>query len=504
MAGAIAAPAQELRAQALDELHERWPEGRQGQLYIGGEWRPAQSAATFDVHDPATGQVVACTADAGGADADEAVAAADRAFPEWSSLTGEERGAALERLAAVIGEQQHELARTVTLENGKTVPEALAEVTNAARWVKWYAGEAARVHGEYWGEARPDRRYVVLKQPIGVVAAIAPWNFPFSMPIAKVVPPLAAGCTVVLKPAEETPLSGLEIARLAEQAGVMPGALNVVTTADPEPVGTAMLDNPAVRALTFTGSRAVGKTLMAAGSERLVRTLLELGGHAPCLVFEDADLERAVNALMAAKFMCSGQVCVAVNRVYVHRSRHDELVHRLIEGVAKLTVGDGFDPETNIGPLIGDSALRRMEDFVSDAREAGARVEVGGKLAATEQPGAFFEPTVLSGCLPGMKVMHEETFGPLAPVVAFDDEDEAIAAANATPYGLSAFLFTRDTGRGLRVAERLEAGNIAWNGPLASEPQVPFGGVKESGIGRERGLGHLDEFLETKSLAVVL
>ena len=504
MTQATTEPAHELRSQALDELHERWPEGQLGQLYIGGEWRPAQWSATFDVHDPATGAVVAAVADAGAPDAADAVGAASAAFPEWSALTGEERGSALERLSALIFEQQHALARTITLENGKTVPEALAEVISAARAVKWYAGEAARIHGEYWGEARRDRRYMVLKQPIGVVGAITPWNFPFSMPILKVAPALAAGCTVVFKPAEETPLSGLEIARLAAQAGLIPGALNVVTTADPAPVGAVMFESSAVQAVTFTGSRAVGKELMRAGSERVVRMLLELGGHAPCLVFEDADLDRAVEAMMMAKFLCGGQVCVAVNRIYVHRTRHDEFVRRLAERVGALTVGDGFDPGTKVGPLIGDSALRRMQEFVRDARAAGARVEVGGELVASEHAGAFFEPTVLSGCRPGMKVMHEETFGPLAPVVSFDTDDEAIAAANATPYGLSAYFFTRDTGRGLRVAERLDAGNIAWNGPLSSEPQVPFGGVKESGIGRERGLGHVDEFLETKSLAVML
>jgi succinate-semialdehyde dehydrogenase/glutarate-semialdehyde dehydrogenase len=504
MTQTIEAPGQEIRARTLDELHARWGDARIGQLYIGGEWRPAASGATFEVHDPATGEVVADVADAGATDAVDAVAAAEAAFPEWSSRLGEERGEVLDRLAALIIEHQHELARTITLENGKTVPEALAEITGAIRWVKWYAGEAARIHGEYWGEARRDRRYIVLKQPIGVVGAIAPWNFPFSMPIVKVAPALAAGCTVVLKPAEETPLTSLEIARLAELAGLPAGALNVVTTADPAPVGTAILESPAVRAITFTGSRAVGSELMRAGSERLLRMLLELGGHAPCLVCEDAELDRAIDSVVAAKFMCGGQVCVSINRIYVHRSRHDEFVERLTERVEALTVGDGFDPHTNVGPLIGESALRRMEDFVSDAKGAGAQVETGGKPAATGQAGAFFQPTVLSGCGPGMKVMHEETFGPLAPVVAFDTDDEAIAAANATPYGLSAYLFTRDTARGVRIAERLEAGTIAWNGPLASEPQVPFGGVKESGIGRERGLGHVDEFLETKSLGVVL
>ena len=272
------------RVDALGELHARWPDGKLGQLYIGGEWCAAQDGGTFEVRDPTTGKLIASVSDARTRDAERAVASASAALREWSSLPGEERGAALDRLAALILEEQHELAETITLENGKPLFEALAEVNSAARTVKWYAGEAARIHGEYWPEARRDRRYVVLKQPIGVVGAITPWNYPFFMPVLKVAPALAAGCTVVLKPAEETPLGGLELARLAERAGVPPGAVNVVTTAEPEPVGRVLLESPAVRALTFTGSRAVGKALMRAGAERLVRMLLELGGHAPCLV----------------------------------------------------------------------------------------------------------------------------------------------------------------------------------------------------------------------------
>jgi succinate-semialdehyde dehydrogenase/glutarate-semialdehyde dehydrogenase len=472
-------------------------------LLIDGQWRPAEGGKTFSVDDPATGDVVGEVADASPADAAAAVAAAERAFPEWAAKTAKERSRILFRWYQLMMENADEIAQLMTREQGKPLAEARGEVEYAADFVQWYSEEAKRVYGETIPASHPHKRLLVLRQPVGVVAAITPWNFPAAMITRKVAPALAAGCTVVIKPAEQTPLTACRLAELALEAGMPGGVLNVVTTSRPADVAKVWLEDERVRKITFTGSTEVGKLLMRQAADTVKRVSLELGGQAPFLIFDDADVEAAVREVMASKFRNAGQTCVCANRLYVQRGIAERFVEVLAERVKALRVGRGLEPNVQIGPLIDEQAVAKVERHVSDAVEKGARVVVGGKRLA-DQGTRFYAPTVLADVSDDMLVMQEETFGPVAPVRVFDTEDEAIRLANQTRYGLAAYLFTRDLSRATRVMERLEYGIVGVNDGLPSVAQAPFGGFKESGLGREGGKYGMEEFLEVKYVSIGL
>jgi succinate-semialdehyde dehydrogenase / glutarate-semialdehyde dehydrogenase len=466
-------------------------------LFIDGQWVSGTGGYPVVVLDPATGEQIASIASAGREDVRRAIAAAKRAFPTWSRLLAGERALVLRRWHELIGANADELARILTLEQGKPLAEARGEVLYGAGFVEWFAEEAKRAYGDVVPSNQHTRRIVVVKQPIGVCAAITPWNFPSAMILRKAGPALAAGCTMVLKPASETPLSALALAELAARAGMPAGVLNVVVGPAAD-VGAELTASSDVRALTFTGSTEVGKLLMAQCAGTVKRVLLELGGNAPLIVFDDADLDAAVAGTMASKFRNSGQTCVCANRILVQSAIHDEFVARLSGAAARLKVGSGFEPDVDQGPLISEEAVVKAEQHVADALAHGARVELGGsrhKLGRT-----FFEPTVLSGATPEMLLAHEETFGPVAPVFRFETEDQAIELANSTEAGLSAYLFSRDHGRVWRVGEALEFGVVGVNTGVISYEGAPFGGVKESGLGREGSRHGLDDYLELKYL----
>ena len=468
--------------------------------YIGGEWTAADSGATFPVHNPATGEEIAHVPRMGTAETRRAIEAADAALPAWRAKTGKERALIMRRWHDLIVENRDTLAKIMTLEQGKPLAEARGEVLQGASFIEWFGEEARRVYGDVIPSPIPGRRIVVIKQPIGVCVGITPWNFPFSMVTRKAAPALAAGCTFVLKPAEQTPLSALAIAGLAEEAGIPAGVFNVVTgDADDAPViGAEMTSNPIVRKLGFTGSTAVGKLLMAQCATTVKKVSLELGGNAPFIVFDDAHLDAAVAGAIGAKFRNAGQVCISPNRVLVQDGIHDAFVERLSERVRALRVGNGLEDGVHMGPLIEDQALAKVSDHVADARKLGATVVVGGErheLGAT-----FFQPTVLTDVTDAMLMSHEETFGPVAGVARFKTEADAIAMANATPFGLAAYFYSRDIGRVWRVAEALETGMVGINEVAIASEAAPFGGVKESGIGREGSKYGIEEWLEMKTL----
>ncbi len=475
-------------------------------LLIGGEWVEAGSKATFDVTNPATGDVIAKVADAGRTETRQAIHAAARAFPEWSTAPAKTRADALMKACRLMLERKEELARIMTTEQGKPLAEARGEVVYAAGFLDWYAGEAVRVCGETIPASSKTKRLVVLKQPIGVVAAITPWNFPSAMITRKIGPALAAGCTVVVKPAEQTPLSALALGRIFIEAGFPAGVVNIVTSKDPREVGGELLSNPAVRKITFTGSTEVGKLLMRQAADQVKKVSLELGGHAPFIVFDDADLDAAADGAVQSKFRNMGQTCVCANRFYVQRPVVDAFTKKFAERVAKLKMGNGLEDGVQVGPLIDEQGFKKVEAHVADALAKGAAVVMGGK-PRREGPfarGYFFEPTILTGIKGSMQIMKEETFGPVAPIEPFDTEDEVIQKANDTPYGLAAYFFSRDVGRVWRVAERLEYGIVGANDGMPSVPQAPFGGWKESGIGREGGHEGIEPFLETKFISMGL
>jgi succinate-semialdehyde dehydrogenase / glutarate-semialdehyde dehydrogenase len=465
-------------------------------LYIDGEWVDGEAEA-IEVRAPASGELLATVASASAAQVEQAVAAAQRAFGEWSRLVARERAAILRRWYELIVEHADELGRIVTAEQGKPFAEARGEVIYGAGFVEWFAEEAKRAYGDVVPTNQQGRRTVVIKQPIGVCAAITPWNFPSAMILRKAGPALAAGCTMVLKPASETPLSALALAELGERAGIPAGVFNVVHGPAQE-VGAVLTSHPDVRALTFTGSTAVGKLLAAQCAGTVKRVLLELGGNAPLIVFDDADIELAVTGAMASKFRNAGQTCVCANRILVQQGIHDAFVERLKAATAELTVGEGLEPDVTQGPLITEAAVAKVERHVADAISRGAQVELGGKRHA--RGGTFFEPTVLTGATGEMLLAQEETFGPLAAVFKFATEEEAIALANDTESGLSAYFFTRDLGRAWRLGEALEYGVVGINTGLISSEAAPFGGVKESGLGREGSRHGLDDYLEIKYL----
>jgi succinate-semialdehyde dehydrogenase / glutarate-semialdehyde dehydrogenase len=463
------------------------------QAYIDGAW---VGAPTLPVLDKATGAMIACVPDMGAVETLAAIDAAERAFKPWSRLLAKERARILRRWHDLILAHADELALLLTKEQGKPLAEARGEVVYGASFVELFAEEAKRVYGETIPTHKSDARIIVQREPIGVVAAITPWNFPIAMITRKVSPALAVGCTVVIKPAEDTPLCALALAELAERAGIPRGVINVVTARDPVPVGAVLTSDPRVRLVTFTGSTEVGKILMRQSASTVKKLALELGGNAPFLVFDDADLDRAVAGAMASKFRNAGQTCVCANRILVQAGVYDAFAAKLSEQVAALKVGSGIESGVTQGPLINAAAIAKVEEHVADAVSQGANVVCGGKRHGTT--GNFYQPTILTGVTQAMKVAREETFGPIAALFAFDTEDQAITMANATPFGLAAYFFTRDLARAWRVGEALEFGIIGINEGLTSTEMAPFGGVKESGLGREGSHHGIDEFLETK------
>lgn len=476
-------------------------------LYIGGEWVKAQSGKTMPIRNPANGEVIAEVPDASAEDALAAIDAAHRAFPTWSSLPAIERGRYLLRAHALLQERRDEIARLITLENGKPYEEAKKEVQFALGYFTWFTEEARRVYGEIVPPPVPNKRLWVIKQPIGVVAAITPWNFPATMVTRKIAPALAAGCTVVLKPASATPLTALAIARAFHEVGLPPGVFNVVVGRDSSALGDTFLSDRRVRKIAFTGSTEIGKVLMRGAADQIKRLSFELGGNAPFIVFEDADLERAAEGAVAIKFLrVAGQSCICANRIYVHEAVYEKFMPLFIDRVKALRVAQGFEEGAQIGPLINEQTLRKVEELVEDAVAQGARVVAGGRRLTdgSYAKGFFFAPTVLESVHEEMRVAKEEIFGPVAPVMTFRSEEELIRRANDTTYGLAAYFFTRDLSRAIRVAEALEYGMIGVNDASGYTHEIPFGGFKESGLGREGGKEGIEEYLEVKSISLAI
>ena len=465
---------------------------------IGGVW--IQGDAWIEVDDPATGAIIGRVPDLGAAATEQAIAAADAALPGWAGLTGKQRAAILRRYFDAIMAHQEPLAALLTAEQGKPLTEARSEIAYAAAFIEWFGEEAKRLYGDVIPGHERDKRLIVMKQPIGVVAAITPWNFPAAMITRKIGPALAAGCTCVVKPAAQTPFTALALAALGEQAGLPPGVLNVVTGADAVSIGLALTASPTVRKLSFTGSTRIGAQLYAQSAATIKKLSLELGGNAPFIVFDDASLDAAVDGAIQSKFRNAGQTCVCANRIYVQDGIHDAFVDRFTRAVANLKVGPGAEPGVDIGPLIDDRAVAKVEVHIADAIARGAEIRHGGRRH--ERGARFFEPTVLTGVRAGMQVLSEETFGPLAPIVRFSTEDDVVAAANDSDFGLAAYLYTNHVGRLWRVAERLEAGIVGANTGLISTELAPFGGVKASGIGREGSRHGIDDYVEMKYLCL--
>lgn len=475
-------------------------------IYVGGQWLRSASGRTFPVRSPATGALVAEVGDAGPEEARQAIASAAEAFESWSALPAKERSLFLLRARDLMVAQQESLARTLTEEQGKPLREARTEILYAADFVGWSAEEAKRIYGETIPGGTPGKRHLVIKQPVGVVAAITPWNFPCAMITRKIAPALAAGCTVVVKPAEQTPLSAVRLFQIFHEAAVPPGVANLVTAQNPEPVAQVFLDDPRVRKIAFTGSTEVGRKLMRGAAEQVKKLTLELGGHAPFLIFEDADLDKAVSGLLASKFRNAGQTCICPNRAFVHESVFSRFTEIFCEKVRALKLGSGLEEGADVGPLIDEQAMRKVEEQVRDAVSSGARVLCGGERVQIQglRGANFYAPTVLVGVTPAMRVMQEETFGPVIPLVPFSEEGQALQMANDSSYGLAAYVYTRDLSRAFRIMEKLEYGIIGVNDAAPAVPQAPFGGMKHSGIGREGGRYGLEEFLEIKHISLTL
>ncbi len=468
--------------------------------FIDGAWVAADSGATHAIRNPSTGAEIAQVPDLGAAEAERAIAAAAAALPTWRAKTAKERGTLLRRWHDLILANQEDLAVLMTLEQGKPLAEARGEVAYGASFIEWFAEEGKRVYGEVIPAPTGDKRLMVIKQPVGVTAAITPWNFPIAMITRKVAPALAAGCTSVVKPAEATPLSALALAELAVRAGIPAGVLNIITTARPAVVGGVLTASPIVRKLSFTGSTPVGKRLMAACADTVKRVSLELGGNAPFIVFDDADLDAAVRGALASKYRNAGQTCVCANRLLVQDGVYDAFAAKLSEAVAQMKVDDGLEAGTQIGPLINEAAVKKVEGLVADAVTKGAKVVLGGTRHA--RGGNFYTPTVLTDVTPEMAVAREEIFGPVAPLFRFKTDDEVVQMANDTCYGLASYFYSRDIGRIWRIAEQLEYGMVGINEGIISNEVAPFGGVKESGIGREGSHYGIDEYLTIKYLCL--
>ncbi len=480
------------------DLHER-ALFRQ-QAFINGAWVDSEGRKSCGVHNPATGEKIGTVPAMGATETRQAIDAADSAWAGWRARPAKERAGFLRKWFDLMMAHHDDLARIMTIEQGKPLAESRGEIAYAASFVEWFAEEAKRVYGDVIPEPGRDRKIIVVKQPVGVVAAITPWNFPSAMITRKAAAALAAGCTVVVKPAEQTPYSALALAYLAEQAGFPKGVLNVITAEDPVPVGTEMTANPKVRKISFTGSTEVGKWLLARAAGTVKKVSMELGGNAPFIVFDDADLEAAVAGAMASKFRNSGQTCVCANRFLVQDGIYEKFAASLAHAVSTLKLGNGLDQGVTQGPLIDANALAKVERLVADAAEKGARALRGGKRAVLG--GNFYEPTVLTEVTPEMAIAQEEIFGPVATLFRFRDEGDAIRIANATPYGLASYFYSRDIGRVWRVADALEYGIVGINVGIISLESVPFGGMKESGIGREGSKYGIEEFLEIKYLAM--
>lgn len=475
-------------------------------ILIGGKWRAAESGGTFAVSDPATGEVIGHASDGARADTLAAIASASAAFETWSRTTAYERAAVLTRTHQLLKERQEDLAQLLTREQGKPIRAARIEVAYAGDFLAWFAEEAKRISGVTIPSARADQRFITMRQPVGVVAAITPWNYPISMLTRKLAPAVAAGCTAVLKPAAQTPLLAAATLQLFLDAGLPAGVLNMVTSLRAAEVGDTLLESPDVRKLTFTGSTAIGKMLVQKAGATLKRVSVELGGHAPFIVFPDADPVRAAKGAALVKFLNTGQACISPNRIYVHRSLYSTFLQTLEERVRAMKVGKGDQDGVTIGPLIDDRAVAKMEEQVGDAKEKGARVVVGGDRVEIDGLGGstFFAPTVLADVTREMLISSEETFGPIAAVTPFDDEDEVIQRANDTEYGLAAYVYTNDLSTAIRVTERLNFGMVGVNDINPTSAAAPFGGVKSSGLGREGGYEGIDEYLDTKLVGIAI
>lgn len=467
--------------------------------YINGEWR--NSEQKIDVVNPATGKVITSVASVGQKETNEAIKSAENAFNYWKKLTGEQRGNYLAKVVQIMKERQKELAETITKENGKSLSDATGEVISGIKYLDWYAEEAKRIYGDTVPASDPDKRILVIRRPVGVAAAITPWNFPFSMITRKLAPALAAGCTVVLKPAPATPLSAIKVFECFHEADLPSGVVNLLI-GPAEEIGAEMTSNPIVRKITFTGSTAVGKKLLRDSSSTVKKVSMELGGHAPFIVFEDADIDMAIDGVLASKFKNAGQTCISTNRIYVAESIAEEFGNKLAEKVARLKIGNGLEEGTDVGPLINQPALEKVESHVEDAARKGGKVLNGGKAYQNEAQGYFYEPTVIQHANDTMKIAVEETFGPVAPIFAFSTEEEVIQKANHVSYGLAAYCFTNNLSRGFRMMEELEYGIVGINDASPIAVQAPFGGVKESGMGREGGKYGLDDYLEERFVSV--
>ncbi|MBY5399929.1 NAD-dependent succinate-semialdehyde dehydrogenase [Rhizobium leguminosarum] len=468
--------------------------------YIDGVWTSGDATKTFDVLNPATGELLASLPDMGAAETRAAIDAAHAAQPGWAARPARERSAILRKWFDLMVANADELAAILTAEMGKPFPEARGEILYAAAYIEWYAEEAKRIYGETIPAPSDDKRMIVIRQPVGVVGTITPWNFPAAMITRKIAPALAVGCTVVSKPAEQTPLTAIALAVLAEQAGIPAGVFNVIVGVDGPAIGRELCGNEKVRKISFTGSTEVGRILMRQCADQIKKVSLELGGNAPFIVFDDADLDAAVEGAIASKYRNAGQTCVCANRLYVQSNVYDAFAAKLAAKVAEMSVGDGFEPGVVIGPLIDEQGLAKVEDHVSDALAKGAKVLTGGKRI--DGAGTFFTPTVLTGVARGMKVAREETFGPVAPLFRFETVEDVIAQANDTEFGLAAYFYAGDLKKVWRVAEALEYGMIGINTGLMSSETAPFGGIKQSGLGREGSRHGADDYLEMKYLCI--
>jgi len=468
--------------------------------YVAGEWIDAEDGKTFDVTNPARGGVICKVPDLSRKDAARAIAAANKARHEWAARTGKERAAILRKWADLCMANQDDLGAILTAEMGKPLAEAKGEIAYGASYIEWFGEEAKRIYGETIPGHQRDKRITVIKQPIGVAASITPWNFPNGMIARKVAPALAAGCGFVARPAAETPLSALALAVLAERAGVPAGVFSVITSKRSSEIGKEFCENPAIRKLTFTGSTEVGRILLRQAADQVLKCSMELGGNAPFIVFDDADLDKAVEGAMISKFRNNGQTCVCANRIYVQAGVYDAFAAKLAEAVKKLNIGDGLKDGITTGPLINEDAVEKVEEHIADVLAGGGKVVTGGKRHSLG--GTFFEPTVVTGVTPNMKVATEETFGPLAPLFKFDTEEEVIRRANDTIFGLASYFYARDIGRITRVQEALEYGMVGVNTGLISTEVAPFGGVKQSGLGREGSHHGIEDYMELKYICL--
>lgn len=470
-------------------------------MYINGNWI-GDELEPIVVNNPATGERVGTVPNAGRKETRQAIDAAYEAFPEWAKRTAYERADLLEKLYVRMLEATDELAEMMTLEMGKPLQESKGEVQYAASFIKWYAEEAKRLYGRTIPSHIDGKRMLVIKQPVGVVGAITPWNFPAAMITRKLAPALAAGCTFIVKPADESPLSALMIAELCEEVGIPKGVVNVVT-GEASPIGEEMLTNPRVHKITFTGSTEVGKFLLKQGADQVKKMSMELGGHAPIIILDDADLDKAVNGALLSKFRNGGQTCICGNRIYVQASIHDAFVEKFTEATAKLKVGNGMEEGIDIGPVINKQGYEKIDRHVQNALNQGATCVLGGSGIVNGEA-YFYNPTILTDVKPSMLIMNEETFGPVAPIQKVETIEEAIKYANQTPYGLASYVYTENYAKGIEIAERLQYGIVGWNDGVPSAAQAPFGGMKQSGVGREGGTEGIEAYVETKYIAVGL